>query len=286
MSEIETQDDFIEIISELPESISSHLHALERITVKALLLGGRVFLRKLGKRSTSHSDPIFLLLPENGLATVFHYGVVVFFNLKPQYEAGIIQKILPFVSRPYDMPDNEILEVSVQPNKPEGIYNDVIYIKIATRPHLELIATILSKSVVLDYYEQRVASTFDNIEPLARNLKETGALGQSSKEILQLIGANLLTQHEMAGKIALNEKPALLWEHTNLEQLYVNLMEDLEVLERQGVLDKKIQLLSHTAETSLDMIQQRISQRLEWYIIILIMVSIAIESWAAFFLHK
>ncbi len=280
-----TENGFIEIISDLPEKISSHLHSLERISVKAFLIGGRIYLRKLGKRATAHSDPIFLLLPENGIATVFHYGVVVFFNLKPQYETAIIDQIMPFVSRPYDMPDNEVLDISVKPSKPEGIYNDVVYIKIATRPHLELIATILSKSVVLDYYEQRVASTFDNIEPLARNLKEKGALGQSSKEILQLIGANLLTQHEMAGKIALNEKPALLWEHTDLEQLYVNLMEDLEVLERQGVLDKKIQLLSHTAETSLDMIQQRISQRLEWYIIILIMVSIAIESWSAFVIH-
>ena len=275
---------FIEIISDLPEKISSHLHSLERISVKALLIGGRIFLRKLGKRTSSHSEPIFLLLPENGLAAVFHYGVVVFFNLKPQYETATINQIMPYVSRPFETPDYEVIEVSVKPNKPEGIYNDVLYIKIATRPHLELIATILSKSVVLDYYEQRVASTFDNIEPLARNLKEKGTLGQSSKEILQLIGANLLTQHEMAGKIALNEKPALLWEHTDLEQLYVNLMEDLEVIERQGVLDKKIQLLSHTAETSLDMIQQRMSQRLEWYIIILIMVSIVIEIWSAFFI--
>ncbi len=279
------ENGFIEIISDLPEKISSYLHSLERVTVKGFLIGSRISLRQLGKRNTTHSDPIFLLLPENGIATVFHYGVVVFFNLKEQYEASILEQIMPYVSRPHDVRDNEALELSVKPNKPEGIYNDVVYIKIVTRPHLELIATILSKSVVLDYYEQRVALAFDNIEPLARNLKEKGVLGQRSKEILQLIGANLLTQHEMAGKIALNERPALLWEHTELEQLYLNLMEDLEVIERQGILDKKIQLLSHTAETSLDMIQQRISQRLEWYIIILIMVSIAIESWSAFVLH-
>lgn len=279
------ENGFIEIISDLPEKISSYLHSLERVTVKGFLIGSRISLRQLGKRNTTHSDPIFLLLPENGIATVFHYGVVVFFNLKEQYEASILEQIMPYVSRPHEVQDNEVLELSVKPNKPEGIYNDVVYIKIVTRPHLELIATILSKSVVLDYYEQRVALAFDNIEPLARNLKEKGVLGQRSKEILQLIGANLLTQHEMAGKIALNERPALLWEHTELEQLYLNLMEDLEVIERQGILDKKIQLLSHTAETSLDMIQQRISQRLEWYIIILIMVSIAIESWSAFVLH-
>lgn len=279
------ENGFIEIISDLPEKISSHLHSLERVTVKAFLIGSRISLRQLGKRNTAHSDPIFLLLPENGIATVFHYGVVVFFNLKEQYEASILEQIMPYVSRPHDVRDNEVLEMSVKPNKPEGIYNDVVYIKIVTRPHLELIATILSKSVILDYYEQRVALAFDNIEPLARNLKEKGVLGQRSKEILQLIGTNLLTQHEMAGKIALNERPALLWEHTELEQLYLNLMEDLEVLERQGILDKKIQLLSHTAETSLDMIQQRISQRLEWYIIVLIMVSIAVESWSAFILH-
>jgi uncharacterized Rmd1/YagE family protein len=280
-----TENGFIEVMGDFPKIITDHLHSIERISVKALLLGSKILLRQLGNRTTSHVDPIFLLLPENGLVTLFHYGVVVFFNLKPEYEATIIEKIMPYVSRLHDMPDNEAMELSVKPDKTEGIFNDVIYIKIATRPHLELIATILSKSVILDYYEQRVASTFDNIEPLARNLKEKGALGQSSKEILQLIGANLLTQHEMAGKVALNEKPALLWEHTDLEPLYANLMEDLEVLERQGILDKKIQLLSHTAETSLDMIQQRISQRLEWYIIILIMVSIAIESWSAFVIH-
>lgn len=276
---------FTEILGDFPEKIAAYLHSNERITAKALLIGTKIHLRELGKRNTSHVDPIFLLLPENGLATVFHYGVVVIFNVKPEYEASVIEKIMPYVSKTHDKREHEVIEISVRPDKAEGIYNDVIYIKTATRTQFELMATILSKSVILDYYEHRVASNFDNIEPLARNLKEKGALGQSSKEILQLIGANLLTQHEMAGKIALNEKPALLWDHTELEPLYANLMEDLEVIERQGILDKKLQLLSHTAETSLDMIQQRISQRLEWYIIILIMVSIVIEVWSVFILH-
>lgn len=276
---------FTEILGDFPEKIAAYLHSNERITAKALLIGTKIHLRELGKRNTSHVDPIFLLLPENGLATVFHYGVVVIFNVKSEYEASVIEKIMPYVSKTHDKREHEVIEISVRPDKAEGIYNDVIYIKTATRTQFELMATILSKSVILDYYEHRVASNFDNIEPLARNLKEKGALGQSSKEILQLIGANLLTQHEMAGKIALNEKPALLWDHTELEPLYANLMEDLEVIERQGILDKKLQLLSHTAETSLDMIQQRISQRLEWYIIILIMVSIVIEVWSVFILH-
>lgn len=280
-----TESGLIEIISDLPEKTVLHLHALDSISVKALFIGGKISLRKLGKRTSAQSEPIFLLLPEQGLATIFHHGVVVFFNLKAEYEAGVITQIMPYVSKPLETPDNEEIELFIKMNNPEGIYNNAIHIKMATRSHLELIATILSKSVVLDYYERRVASAFDNIEPLARNLHEKGTLGQSSKEILQLIGTNLLTQHEMAGKMALNEKPALLWEHSDLEPLYANLIEDLEVIERQGILDKKIQLLSHTAETSLDMIQQRISQRLEWYIIILIIVSIFVESWSIFIVH-
>lgn len=275
-------DYLFEIVNELPEKISSHLHSLERFSAKAFLIGSRIFLRKLGNRTTSHAEPIFLALPENGVAAVFHYGVIVVFNLKPHYEQQVIDNILPYVAKIYDLPDTELTEISVKPHKPEGIYNDVIYIKKATRAHLELIAIVLSKSVVLDYYEQRVSASYDNIEPLAKDLKEKGDLGQSSKVLLRHIGGNLLTQHEMAGKMALNEKPALLWEHTDLELLYANLTEDLEIADRQSVLEKKIALLYHTAETSLDIIQHRHAARLEWYIIILIIISIIIELYTGF----
>jgi uncharacterized Rmd1/YagE family protein len=51
---------------------------------------------------------------------------------------------------------------------------------------------------------------------------------------------------------------------------------EFELQERAAILDRKIELISRTVETVLDLLQKRRSVLLGWYIVILILIEITL----------
>lgn len=275
----------IHIISTLPKNLTHKLSELPQFSAKALLLADKIESRKIINKHTSRNEPILLELPD-GLCFVFPFGVVVLINLSQKDEELVLNYVTPYLRQPLKNIKNtliEVLWVSVKPDSTEGVFDNVVYIKMLSKEHLELIANVLAKSIMLELYEDTVASNFEYVEPIAKNLLVKGRLTQNANELLKHIGASLLAEHHMVGKIEITEKPALLWEYAQLDFLYEKLMEEMEITERQKILDRKIELLSRTAQTSLEVLQHKHANRLEWYIIILIIVSIVLEGYAIFF---
>jgi uncharacterized Rmd1/YagE family protein len=63
----------------------------------------------------------------------------------------------------------------------------------------------------------------------------------------------------------------------------VRLREEYELRERYRALEHKLDLISRTAETVLELIHNKRSSRVEWYIVILIMVEIVLYLFLEFF---
>ena len=64
------------------------------------------------------------------------------------------------------------------------------------------------------------------------------------------------------------------WEHPELEGLNALLEDEFEIHERLAALDRKLELVARTERTIVELISTRHSLRLEWYIVILIVLEI------------
>ena len=157
-----------------------------------------------------------------------------------------------------------------------------IALSAATTGRLQIVATVLAKSVVLGFHERQLAAAFDRIEPLATSLKRTGMIGAQGREILREIGDVLLMHHRTVGRVEVAEKPDLLWDHPELERLYALLQDEYELTERARALEHTLDLISRTATTALDLLQTRHLLRVEWYIVALILVSILLTLYDMF----
>jgi uncharacterized Rmd1/YagE family protein len=131
----------------------------------------------------------------------------------------------------------------------------------------------MARSVLLADYETRINQSFDTVEPLTLKLSRSWGPRMSSR-LLQTIGTALATEHDMVGRAVVTEKPDLLWEHSELEGFYLMLENDFELRERDAALVRKINLVRGTAQISLELLHSRRSLRVEWYIVILILVEI------------
>ena len=81
----------------------------------------------------------------------------------------------------------------------------------------------------------------------------------------------------MVGRVEVSEKPELVWEHPELERLYLRLAEEYELRERDRALDRKLDVVTRTVETLLSLLQGRSALRVEWYIVALIIAELILS---------
>jgi required for meiotic nuclear division protein 1 len=244
---------------------------------RALLLGERLDMRGLEHPEALARAPLVLRIGSQGLAVLFRYGVIVLFNVGQNEESAFVAQLLPRVTDPYDARESEELRILLRAEADEQLDQDsTLTLKEATVERMQLIADCLAKSLMLAHYETRIAAIFDRIEPLAAALRERGRAGKEGRLLLSQIGRVLLVQHKMVGRVETGEKPELLWDHPALERLYVRLSDEFELRDRDRAMDRKLDLISRTVETLLGLVQQSRNLRLEWYVVLLIVVEVVL----------
>ena len=245
-----------------------------QVRVCALFVGRRLDLKGLESSRLLPVLPLIISTGDQGYAVLFRYGAVVLFNLAPAAQVSFLNHIKHLIRDPFDAPVTEVVDINVDAGREERVENNVISIQDTCPERLQVVADILAKSMVLDHYEKRVGDVFDRIEPLADGLQQRGRTAYKDVELLRHIGGTLLIQHTTVGRVEIDEKPEILWEQPALERLYVRLEDEYELRERHVALERKLELISRTAETLLDLMQHKRSLRVEWYIVILIIIEI------------
>lgn len=251
------------------------------VKAKALFIAEHIDLRTLEITGKVAYNPLVIQLGENGCAVLFRFGAVVFFNADAIDELKCLSGIKPLLKQAFENPKIEEAEINIT-DEDEGMHGSNIHIKNFSVERLQLVADILSKTVVLDYYESSVSTTFDSIEPIATSLQDSGTCGHEANGLLKHIGGSLLSMHKMIGRVQISEKPDVLWNHPHLEGLYNRLQDEYELMERHIAVEQKLELISRTAQTVLDLLEHKHSIRLEWYVIILILIEIIISLYELF----
>lgn len=252
------------------------------IMVRAGFLGERLHLRGLYEPAVEPKvtlGPLVLPAGEAGLAMLFRYGVVVLFNLSEAEQKSFLKALRPRVENPLRRMETEEAQLHLVGKQPEGVTSEGIGVTDLSLARLQIVATALARSVALAYYENAMAGAFDMIEPLARQLENPRGGGRRLRQLLRHIGGTLLVQHRMIGRVEIQDKPDLLWDHPEVERLYLYLENEYELRERNTVLERKLALISQTAEAAVNLMQNRSMLRVEWYIVILIVAEVLLYTY-------
>jgi uncharacterized Rmd1/YagE family protein len=221
--------------------------------------------------------PLAIRAGASGVAVLFRYGVAVLIDLSPQDESDFLEKLKPRIGGKLDHSEDEtaivMLGGETEDQVPSG---GPIQLRDMSPERLLVVADVLAKSVVLAHDEREVAKVFETIEPFAKELADHGQTRRNRKGVLRLIGNALLVQHRVSGRVAIAEKPDVLWDRPNLERLYSRLEDEYELKERVEALNRKLAVVSETATTLADIIDTRRSLRLELIIVMLIAFEIVI----------
>src|SRR5690606_38024987 len=134
----------------------------------------------------------------------------------------------------------ESVTILVKPEADDSIVAGNVELKNTAPERLLLIAEALAVSVALAHDEQRIGQAFDRIEPVASSLKRRKLLRGSRGDLLEQIGEALHIQQRLAGRLEV-DRPDVLWDHPELERLWVKLADEYDLALRARAIGQKLE---------------------------------------------
>lgn len=220
----------------------------------------------------------------------FREGSVVFWNT-PELECiSVLDFLKKYQLGPYHrtlvLAEREVMAYSyVNANKNSGLDNNRFCVSSGTgRSKVKVnldkftLSNAMSLSVKLGIWEASLNYYIGSVEYVVEDLKNGKSLRISRKEVTQKTGELFALRHSINLSSDLLDIPDFYWENEELETLYLQLCSHFSISRRTRVMNEKLNHCMELVELLTSHLSDRHHVRLEWMIIILIMIEVAIET--------
>jgi uncharacterized Rmd1/YagE family protein len=218
-----------------------------------------------------------ILQPQDKFVYVYHFGSIVFIN----FNSPEMQDVINYLKKiDFNIEKNveafkyseEFTMVQKDTDIPEigfKIGYSSVEITILNNYYLDIIATILAKSVALERIENGIEQLQDEIEDVIDKL-DNGQLGLNDKNLAKMSGKVLRYKHNMISYLMLLDKPIIAWKEEDAEQFFEELTKLFELKNRyentQIKCENVLDILNNFASVG----HATRSTKLEYWVIILI----------------
>jgi uncharacterized Rmd1/YagE family protein len=249
----------------------------QRLTARALLIGERIDATGLERPDMISQTPLAFRVGASGYAALYRFGVAVLVGLSPLEEDDLLRQLDVRVTGKRARLDDETAVLDIAAEHEDRIPpGGPIQLKDLSPARFLVIADAMAKGVSLARDEREVSAVFELIEPFAADLARSGRAPWNRRSMLKLIGQALLVQHRVSARVAVEEKPDILWDRPDLERLYARLEDEYELKERAQALQRKLDVIVETGRALTDVLDTDRATRLEATVVLLIMVEIVV----------
>ncbi|MDA8440954.1 MAG: RMD1 family protein [Peptococcaceae bacterium] len=210
---------------------------------------------------------------------VFPFGSIVFMNCEHHeimdviHYLGRIEKSLAQVTT-LDFSDD--YKIEILPDAELTINNDNMITSSELSYQREIVATVLAKSVALERIEIDIDKLLDEIEDLV-NYLQRGYLAISDKKLAKMSARILGFRLSTISYIMLLDKPEITWLNEEAEFLFDKLSPLFDLTDRCENIRLKSEMLMDITKVFSELAHSTRGNRLEWGIIVLIMIEIVLS---------
>jgi required for meiotic nuclear division protein 1 len=249
-----------------------------RVVLRADYFEGQIPLKVFRERFREYpvleGDPLVIEPVKGGYAVLTKFGAVVFWGCPDHVVQDIVNQVR---SLPGSMDLNEqvrdTLDVCVGGEEDDVSFSEVS-VRALTLDKLKIISLALAQSVALDRFEIEVQKVLRTFEPVVSQLRKDGRLALSTTEIMKAVGFAMEVRSATLANLTLFDAPPETWESEALTHLDSELYDSFDLEERLSAVNQKLDFLADVTATLMDALNNRKSHRLEWIIIILIVIEL------------
>ncbi|RLM91239.1 uncharacterized protein C2845_PM08G26350 [Panicum miliaceum] len=210
---------------------------------------------------------------------VFQYGSAVLFNIadhEAEYYLDIIRKHASGWLPEMRKDDYAVVEKPSLTTWMKGGL-DYIVLKSLDTDGIRIISSVLGQSIALDHYIRQVDDMVEEFTEINRVMEKTGNFTMQRKKLFQLVGKANSNLADVIIRLGLFDRSEIAWKNANYAQILEYLREEYELNQRFGSLDFKLKFVEHNIHFLQEVLQNRRSDLLEWGVIILLTIEIAIS---------
>ena len=226
------------------------------------------------ERATVYRDAIHIDR-EGRSAFVFSWGVAVIWQWSIEEREALLKRLLTFATNPHLQEESERFNFTEQ-REQTRIHRDHISLSDTSPLHLLAVSHGLAQSVKLSTFETLVLRTMQSTAHIPRALAETGRTHLTRRELAKIRGKLFLTKSDILVRYDLLDTPEFFWEYPELDPIYQQVANYLEIRNRTQVLSTRLTTVHELFEMLADEQKHKHSSTLEWIIIWLIAMEILI----------
>ena len=232
--------------------------------------------------SGSTSEVFYAFTTLHRYLYVFDYGVVVFANYDESAKREFIEQIKQYASNLVTIDLSEVYQILTEENLEKAVVkNAYVLAPKIDASLLRIVMLNIGQSVALEYYEVLTDELISSSKHHILELERRGKLSISKINLLKYIGRVLNVKNSITDNLYILDDPNLVWDNEDLHLLNRLLKSNFDINPRFKDLDYRLQIVEDNLTLFTDVLNVRESTRLEWVIIILILIEIGI----ALFVH-
>ncbi|KAJ8866254.1 hypothetical protein PR048_032097 [Dryococelus australis] len=215
----------------------------------------------------------------------FREGSVVLWNITELESFNVLSFLRKFEKNSYDeklvQNENELMMYTYKDNsKLSHVADGAIHISEREQNDLDkyTVSNAMAHSVKLGIWEATLDNYIDSIEYVTNDLKKGVKIKISQEEVLRRTGELLALRHHINLDSDLLDTPDFYWDHEQQEKLYEQTCSYFNIARRTRVMNEKLNHCVELVELLSSHLSDRHHVRLEWMIIILIMVEVVFEA--------
>lgn len=229
-------------------------------------------------KSFLHRDVMHLELIENGNLInyfFFSFGAVVSWGSNKEDSLRFIKTFHHYeVQAHKDLESDEF--TYFYGSAPAKINEDDICLPDQD-PYTKLaISYAIAQSVKLETFETSIQKTFNKTKHLPEDLATKGKIFLSRREIRRKTGQLFIERSSINLHLDVLDTPEIFWEFPELEPLYKMAAVYLDINTRVEILNHRLKVLHELLEMLGNELNHQHSSRLEWTIILLIVIEVVL----------
>jgi uncharacterized Rmd1/YagE family protein len=204
----------------------------------------------------------------------FPYGAVVCWGVNLAEGSRFLKEATDFQEQP--LKEVEVDDFTFSYGEELKIFEDDI-----TLPNDNLMTKLaishgIAQSVRLGTFENTLSQAFEKTKRIPEDLAKQGKITLSRKEVRKKMGELFIDRSSINLHVDVLDTPEFFWEHPELQPYYTYTANELEVEKRGNTLNQRLDVLKELFEMLSNEVNSQHTIRLEWIIILLILMEVVI----------
>jgi required for meiotic nuclear division protein 1 len=212
---------------------------------------------------------------ENGTyCYLLSYGVVAFADFTDLEKSEFIRFVKGYVEDEVEGKYDDNFDILTDPSVSVVLKYNSITVSEITEDTIRIVMLNVGQSVALDHYEELTLAIFNDTKKITDELETKGTFKYAKKELLKFIGRTLNIKNSIIDNLYIFDAPDIVWDNEHLERIDKGLKKNLDLKMRYQDIDYKLKIVQDNLTLFTDLLQNRESTRLEWIVIILILIEV------------